>query len=139
VDGARGQRRRDRRELLVATKVTFAATPPNVIVVGSVKFVPATVIGVPPCAGPDAGEMEKMIRCENSDVLPAGSVAVAEIRVPAGVATGKVTSKAATPDASVVTCVVPMNVSPSRKSRGKSRHEPLAKNSTSKVVEAAPL
>ena len=29
-------------------------------------------MGVPPAAGPEAGEIEKMIRCENSDVLPAG-------------------------------------------------------------------
>ena len=50
--------------------------------------------------------IEKMIRCENSEVLPAGSVAVAEMRAPASVATGSVTSIAASPLPSVVTCEV---------------------------------
>ena len=34
---------------------------------------------VPPAAGPEAGLIEKTSRCENSDVLPFGSVAVAAI------------------------------------------------------------
>ncbi len=38
---------------------------------------PAIVTFVPPAGGPEAGLIEKMIRCENSDVFPAGSVAVA--------------------------------------------------------------
>ena len=68
------------------TKVTpVAGTPPTVTVVGSAKSVPETVNGVPPAAGPEAGVIEKTIRCENSEVLPAGSVAVAEMRAPASV------------------------------------------------------
>ena len=47
--------------------------------------------------------MENTMRCENSDVLPAGSVAVAEMRAPASVATGSVTSIGASPLPSVVT------------------------------------
>ena len=52
-------------------------------------------------------------------MLPSGSVAVAVIRVPAAVATGSVASNAASPLPSLVTCVVPIQVTPSRNSRGK--------------------
>ena len=48
-----------------------------------------------------------MIRCENSEVLPAGSVAVAEMRAPASVWTGKRDVEVASPLASVVTWDVP--------------------------------
>ncbi len=48
-----------------------------------------------------------MIRCENSEVLPSGSVAVTEMRAPFAVATGSVTSKSACPVPSVVTCEEP--------------------------------
>ena len=87
--------------------MTFAAVPSKVMVVGSTKLVPATVIPVPPVAGPDFGEIEKMIRCENSDVLPSGSVAVAEIFAPGSIATGRLTSMSALPEPSVVTWVEP--------------------------------
>ena len=89
------------------TKVTGTDRPPIVMVVGSTKSVPEAVSAVPPAAGPEAGVIEKMIRCENSEVLPAGSVAVAEMRTPASVAIGSVTSIAALPEPSVVTCVEP--------------------------------
>ena len=86
------------------TKVTPAAgTPPTVSVVGSAKSVPDAVNGVPPSAGPEAGLIEKRMRCENSEVLPFGSVAVAEMRAPTSVVTGSVTSIEASPPASVVT------------------------------------
>ncbi len=48
-----------------------------------------------------------MIRCENSEVFPAGSVAVAEIRAPTSVTTGSVTSIEALPEPSVVTSEEP--------------------------------
>ncbi len=69
------------------TNVTGTSMPPIVMVVGSAKSVPETVRAVPPAAGPEVGVIEKMMRCENSEVLPAGSVAVAEIRTPFSVAT----------------------------------------------------
>ena len=47
---------------------------------------------VPPAGGPEAGVIEKTIRCENSEVLPSGSVAVAVTRRPAAIATGRSTS-----------------------------------------------
>jgi hypothetical protein len=50
--------------------------------VGSAKSVPLTVVTVPPAAGPEDGVIEKMILCENSDVLPSGSVAVTAILDP---------------------------------------------------------
>ncbi len=71
------------------------------------KSVPDTVIAVPPAGGPDRTSIEKMIRCENSDVFPLGSVAVAEIRTPSSVATGSVTSIEAWPEPSVVACDEP--------------------------------
>ena len=46
-------------------------------------------------------------RCENSEVLPVGSVAVTAIRAPGSVATGSVTSNVASPEPSVVACAVP--------------------------------
>ena len=70
-------------------------------------------------SGPDVGEIEKMMRWENSEVFPSGSVAVAEMRAPASVWTGNVSSNAASPLASVVTEDVPSQVSPSTNSRGK--------------------
>jgi len=49
-----------------------------------------------------------MSRCENSDVFPAGSVAVAEIREPFSTVKGSVTSIEALPEPLVVTWVDPM-------------------------------
>src|SRR5262245_49963362 len=92
--------------------------PPIVIVVGSAKSVPKTVNPVPPAGGPEDVERLKRIRWENSDVFPSGSVAVAEIRAPSSVATARVSSIDALPEASVVTCVEPRYVSPSRNSLG---------------------
>ena len=74
---------------------------------GSAKSVPEALKAVPPVSGPEVGVMAKMIRCENSEVFPLGSVAVAAIRAPASVATGSVTSIAALPEPSVVTCEEP--------------------------------
>ena len=84
-----------------------AGVPPTVIVVGSAKSVPEIVKAVPPAPDPEAGLIEKMIRCENSEVFPAGSVAVAEIRAPTSVTTGSVTSIEALPEPSVVTSEEP--------------------------------
>src|SRR5437870_2751368 len=42
----------------------------------AMKSVPLIVTDVPPAAAPDAGLIANGIRCENSDVLPEGSVAV---------------------------------------------------------------
>ena len=67
------------------TKTGDASTPPIVSVVGSAKSVPKTVNDEPPVSGPEAGLIEKRIRGENSDVLPAGSVAVAAMRAPLSV------------------------------------------------------
>ena len=47
------------------------------------------------------------MRWENSEVLPFGSVAVADMRAPASVWIGNVSSNAALPLASVVTSVLP--------------------------------
>jgi hypothetical protein len=69
---------------------------------------PVMVVLVPPAGGPEPGVIEKMMRCESSEVLPAGSVAVALIREPAATATGRMTLKLAFPDPSVVTWVEPM-------------------------------
>jgi hypothetical protein len=49
-----------------------------------------------------------MRRCENSDVLPEGSVAVAVMRAPGSTVVGSVTSNDVLPEPSVVTGVEPM-------------------------------
>jgi hypothetical protein len=67
------------------------------------------VIGVPPADGPETTSIDRMVRCESSEVLPVGSVAVAEMRRPSLVAAGQWTSKSACPLASVVVCEVPSN------------------------------
>ena len=76
--------------------------PPIVTLALASKSVPLIEMLVPPAGGPAVGLTLKGSRCENSDVLPAGSVAVAAISVPASVATGSVTSNAASPLPSVV-------------------------------------
>ena len=63
---------------------------------------------MPPVAGPDAGKLVKTILCENSEVLPEGSVAVALTRSPGWIVVARVTSIAARPEPSVVTWVEPM-------------------------------
>ena len=73
----------------------------------STAALPEIVKAVPPAPDPEVGLIEKMIRCENSEVFPAGSVAVAEIRAPTSVTTGSVTSIEALPEPSVVTSEEP--------------------------------
>ena len=80
-----------------SVKVTPIGVPPTVRVVGSVKLVPEIVTAVPPAAGPEGGSIEKAIRCENSEVLPSGSVAVAEILSPSWIVAVSVTSIVALP------------------------------------------
>ena len=87
---------------------SVAGRPPTVTVAPLSKIIPARVKLVPPAAGPPPGFDEKTSRCENSDVLPAGSVAVALIRAPFSTTAGSVTSKSALPEPSVVTEVEPM-------------------------------
>src|SRR5262249_51367259 len=101
------------------TKPALVETPPMVIVVGLEKSVPETEIEVPPAEPPEVGSIEKMIRWENSEVLPLGSVAVAEILDPAATTTGKTTLMVALPEPSVVTCEERRYVPPSTNSRGK--------------------
>src|SRR5690349_15378776 len=98
---------------------TVAGTPPNVSVVGSAKSVPKTPMLVPPAAGPDLVSIAKMMRCEISDVLPFGSVAVAEMRTPSSVPTGRGMAKLTCPEASVDTGAEPRYVRPWRNSLGK--------------------
>jgi len=68
------------------------------------KSVPAIAIPCPPSAGPESGVTEKGRRCESSDVLPSGSVAVLAIRAPGSVGAGSVTSNSAAPEPSVAAC-----------------------------------
>lgn len=82
----------------------------------------------PPLAGKErlVGKMEKEQsppRSEhwaNSEVLPFGSVAVAVMKLPEGIAIGKVIAKLARQLPSVVTVAEPMNVSRSPKPKGSS-------------------
>jgi hypothetical protein len=80
--------------VIVFAFVTFtfvAATPLTVTVAGAWKSMPESVMLAPPAAGSEMGLTENTLRWENSDVSPAGSVAVAVTREPAGTppATGK--------------------------------------------------
>src|SRR5262249_28502344 len=59
------------------TLTPLAGTPPTVTVAPFSKSIPVRVTAVPPDAGPGRGDCGKTSRCENSDVLPLGSVAVA--------------------------------------------------------------
>ena len=108
--------------VLSSKNVTVVATPPMVMVIGSAKSVPKAKRSEPPAGGPDVVLSAKMIRCENSDVLPPGSVAVAEMRAPASTVTGRLTSKAPVPATSVVTWPEPMYDAPSMNSRGVLEH-----------------
>jgi hypothetical protein len=65
--------------------------------------VPATASTAPPAGSPDAGLIEKTIRCESSDVLPSGSVAVAVRCSPGRIVAETVTSMIPVPEPSVVT------------------------------------
>ena len=66
-----------------------------------------------------------MIRCENSEVLPAGSVAVTEMRAPASVWTGKRDVESRVAAGVVVISDSPSQVSPSTSSLGKLEHAGL--------------
>ena len=101
------------------TLTPVAAMPPTVTAAPSRKSVPARLRLVPPAGGPEPGLDENGIRWENSEVLPEGSVAVAVIRAPVSTCTGNVRSKVPLPRASVVTWLDPIQVCPSRNSRGK--------------------
>ena len=68
------------------TLMSVAGTPPTVTARPACRSAPFTVIVVPPALGPDVGLAEKAIPWENSDVFPAGSVAVAVMRVAADAA-----------------------------------------------------
>src|SRR5262249_54031817 len=91
------------RMLKFVTFTPGAGTPPTVTVAPSRTSVPVIVRNSPPAGSPDAGLRKNGILCENSDVRPTGSVAVAVIRAPVSTVTGSVTSIATTPDASVST------------------------------------
>ena len=72
----------------------------------------------PPAAGPERGAVFSRIVCENSDVLPAGSVAIAVTRPPGASGEGSVKSIATTPEASVVAGAAPTRSSPCVDSTG---------------------
>ena len=82
--------------------------PPIVTVAPVRKFVPLIVSDVPPRPGPERGGVENGRRCENSDVLPEGSVAVAEMGEPSAAAMSVVTWNVPLPVPSVVTVAEPM-------------------------------
>src|SRR5262249_27516152 len=90
------------------TMTPVAATPPIVTLALARKFVPLIVRAVPPPASPDLGFAEKGRRCESSEVLPPGSVAVTEIGDPEVTGLSVVTWRVTLPDPSVVTWLDPM-------------------------------
>ena len=90
------------------TVTLVAAIPPTVNVAPGRMSVPVMVSGFRPRAGPKADSGRTVMRWENSDVLPAGSVAVAVTRAPVSIVAGSVTSNAPEPEPSVVTCPEPM-------------------------------
>ncbi len=89
------------------TLTLVAGWPPTETVAPSSKSMPAIVTFVPPSGSARAGLVEKISRCENSEVFPAGSVAVAVIREPFSTCAGRMMLIVAWPDPSVVTCVEP--------------------------------
>src|SRR5262245_4589944 len=105
--------------MLLRYTISVTGTPPIPAVRPGSKLVPETTMSAPPELGPAEGVTANAIRCENSEVLPstAVDVAVAEIRDPAGMETGSMTSKCSAPD-TTVSGTVPIQVSPSRNSRG---------------------
>jgi len=92
----------------LTTSTLVAGTPPMVSVAPSSKSIPLKVTLVPPAAGPDSLFALKTSCCENSDVLPAGSVAVAVTTSFGPMLSGRTRSKVPFPLASVVTTVEPM-------------------------------
>src|SRR5450432_2629536 len=91
----------------LTTTTLVAGTVPTVTVAGDAKSIPVRSKLVPPEAGPDWGEEENTIRSESSDVLPAGSVAVAVMREPTSTPTGNAVLNVALPEPSVVTGITP--------------------------------
>src|SRR5262245_1138216 len=78
-----------------------------------------------------------VMHCENSDVLPFGSVAVAVMKFPAPAGNVTALLNEMLPVPSVVTCAVPRKRAPSP--NPDASHAVLAKKSRSNVVEAALL
>src|SRR4051794_30299209 len=81
---------------------------------------------------PGPAAVATLVTAENSDVLPAASVAVAVTTRPVATPTGKLTENAALPLPSVLTAVKPRKVWPSPKPDGSAAS--LAKNSSRKPV-----
>src|SRR5262245_655192 len=100
------------------TLTLVAARPPTVTVAPSSKASPVTVMFVAP-APPYGGVLTTANRGENSDVFPAGSVAVAVTGDPASSPIGSTTLNVASPDPSVATGCVPRYVLPSGRSWGR--------------------
>ncbi len=119
------------RDVLELTTTPVAGWPPIVTAAPVPKSVPETVMVLPPPASPEAKLTEKGSRCENSEVLPAGSVAVALTCSPAEIPMGTVTSTTPVPLPSVVTTPEPRYFAPSRKSFGNFTQAGLEKKSRS--------
>ena len=106
-----------------STMTFVPGTPPTVTAAPSSKSIPWAETCWPPIGSPKRGAVLTTRRCEISEVLPCGSVAVAEMRAPGSIVTfGSVTSIAAMFEPFVVTCVEPIQVSPSTKSNGNRPH-----------------
>lgn len=89
-------------------------------------------VGVGVAVGVGVGVEPKSEQRANSEVLPFGSVAVAVMKLPEGIAIGKVTAKLATQPPFVVTVAEPMSISPSPKPEGS--QAALEKNSIVNVM-----
>src|SRR5262245_36200757 len=95
----------------------LAATPPIVTSAPFWKFRPPIDTGLGTFAGPDVGAMDvtegpgTAKHAENSEVSPAGSVAVAVTHDPSA-EVGSVTMNAASPPTSVIESAVPRNLGP---------------------------
>jgi len=76
-----------------------------------------------PAGSPPPGDEWRTIRCENSEVLPSGSVAVALTLSPGSRVTGRTTLIGAFPLPLVVTWSEPRYVLPSTYDRGQCRHD----------------
>ena len=92
----------------------------------------AVGVGVGVAVGVGVGVEPKSEQRANSEVLPFGSVAVAVMKLPEGIAIGKVTAKLARQPPFVVTVAEPMSISPSPKPEGS--QAALEKNSIVNVM-----
>ena len=116
------------------TTLTFVAgMPPTVTVAPGSKSIPVRVDATPPPCGPEGGSIEERMRCENSEVLPDGSMAIAVTGCPAGRTKGTSVAKAALPEPSVATGSEPRYVSPWRASCGRRRHPPEYRSTVNAV------